>query len=148
MNDTILIRNVRPMGGATADILIERSRIAAIGTGLAAPDGVAVEDGGGALALPGLIEGHAHIDKTLWGMGWVANDVGPTIQDKIDTEREWRARTVRRSSSASAPNIAIRTSSSSLAARPSARSRTSSAVGGSSTSAARGARSETTVKFS
>ncbi len=89
----ILIRNVRPMGGAPADILIERGRIAAIGAGVAAPDGVAVEDGAGALALPGLIEGHAHIDKTLWGMGWVPNDVGPTIQDKIDTERRFRAAT-------------------------------------------------------
>jgi cytosine deaminase len=81
------------MGGASADILIEQGRIAAIGTGLTASAGAAVEDGNGALALPGLIEGHAHIDKTLWGMGWVPNDVGPTIQDKIDTERRFRAAT-------------------------------------------------------
>lgn len=93
MTGTILIRNGRPMGGATADILIEHGRIAAIGARLAAPDGITVEDGGGALALPGLIEGHAHIDKTLWGMGWVPNDVGPTIRDKIDTERRFRAAT-------------------------------------------------------
>jgi cytosine deaminase len=93
MSNTILLRNVRPMGGASADILIERGRIVAIAAALAAPDGAAVEDGGGALALPGLIEGHAHIDKTLWGMGWAPNDVGPTIQDKIDTERRFRAAT-------------------------------------------------------
>ena len=93
MTGTILIRNGRPMGGATADILIEHGRIAAIGARLAAPDGITVEDGGGALALPGLIEGHAHIDKTLWGMGWVPNDVGPTIRDRIDTERRFRAAT-------------------------------------------------------
>lgn len=91
MSDTLLIRSVRPMGGASADILIEHGRIAAIGTGLAAPAGIPIEDGGGTLALPGLIEGHAHIDKTLWGMAWVPNDVGPTIQDKIDTERRFRA---------------------------------------------------------
>ena len=41
----LLIRNVRPMGGAPADILIRGGRIEAIGAGLAA-DGVAVEDGG------------------------------------------------------------------------------------------------------
>jgi cytosine deaminase len=93
MSDTILLRHVRPMGGASADILIEQGRIAAIGTGLTASAGAAVEDGNGALALPGLIEGHAHIDKTLWGMDWVPNDVGPTIQDKIDTERRFRAAT-------------------------------------------------------
>ena len=51
--------------------------------------------------------------------------------------REWRARILRRSSSASVPNIAIRTSSSSLAARPSAASRTSSAVSGSSSTGGR-----------
>lgn len=93
MSDTILLRHVRPMGGASADILIEQGRIAAIGAGLTASAGAAVEDGNGALALPGLIEGHAHIDKTLWGMNWVPNDVGPTIQDKIDTERRFRAAT-------------------------------------------------------
>lgn len=89
----ILIRNVRPMGGAASDILIERGRIAAIGANLAAPGGASVEDGGGALALPGLIEGHAHIDKTLWGMAWVPNDVGPSIREKIDNERRFRAAT-------------------------------------------------------
>ncbi|MFN7000789.1 MAG: cytosine deaminase, partial [Elioraea tepidiphila] len=93
MSDTILLRNVRPMGGGSADILIEQGRISAIGSALAAPEGTPSEDGGGALALPGLIEGHAHIDKTLWGMNWVPNDVGPTIQDKIDTERRFRAAT-------------------------------------------------------
>ncbi len=93
MSNTILLRNVRPMGGAAADILIERGRITAIGTALAAPEGTHIEDGGGTLALPGLIEGHAHIDKTLWGMTWVPNEVGPTIRDKIDTERRFRAAT-------------------------------------------------------
>ena len=47
--------------------------------------------------------------------------------------REWRPRMTLSSSSASEPNIAMRTSSSSLAARPSACSRTSSVVTGSST---------------
>ncbi len=37
MTDTILIRNVHPLGGAPADILIAHGRIAAMGTGLAAP---------------------------------------------------------------------------------------------------------------
>jgi cytosine deaminase len=87
------LRNIRPLGGVPADILIAHGRIAAIGTGLAAPEGAVEEDGGGALALPGLIEGHAHVDKTLWGMPWVPNDVGPTIRDKIDAERRFRAAT-------------------------------------------------------
>jgi cytosine deaminase len=89
----LVIRNVRPIGGTPTDILIEGGRIAALGPGLGAPAGAALEDGAGALALPGLIEGHAHIDKTLWGMAWVPNDVGPTIREKIDNERRFRAET-------------------------------------------------------
>ncbi len=55
MSDTLLIRNGRPMGGAAADVLIENGRIAAIGADLAGP-GIAIEDAGGALVLPGLVE--------------------------------------------------------------------------------------------
>lgn len=61
----LLIRNIRPMGGPAADMLIRDGRIAEIGTALAA-EGVAVEDGRGALAVPGLIDAHTHLDKTTW----------------------------------------------------------------------------------
>jgi cytosine deaminase len=50
-----------------------------------------VEDGAGAILLPGLVEAHTHIDKTLWGMGWVPNSAGPRLIDKIDNERAVRA---------------------------------------------------------
>jgi cytosine deaminase len=50
-----------------------------------------VEDGGGALLLPGLVEGHTHLDKTLWGLPWYRNEVGPALTDKIDNERAFRA---------------------------------------------------------
>ncbi|MCA3607450.1 MAG: amidohydrolase family protein [Methylobacterium sp.] len=86
MSDTLLIRNGRPMGGAAADVLIENGRIAAIGADLAGP-GIAIEDAGGALVLPGLVEAHTHLDKSLWGMGWRPNDAGPRLIDKIDNER-------------------------------------------------------------
>lgn len=86
MTDALLIRNVRPMGGQMADILIRNGRIAAIGPALSAP-GVTTEDAGGDLALPGLVEAHTHLDKSLWGMGWRPNDSGPRLIDKIDNER-------------------------------------------------------------
>ncbi len=88
----LLIRNIRPMGGPVADILFDGGVIAAIGPDLAAPAGAAVEEGGGALALPGLIEGHAHLDKTLWGGSWYRNAVGPSRMDRIVNERAFRAR--------------------------------------------------------
>ncbi len=84
---SLLIRNCRPMGGTAADILVADGTIAAIGPNLAAPGGVPVEDAGGALVLPGLVEAHTHLDKSLWGMGWHRNQAGPGLLDKIDNER-------------------------------------------------------------
>jgi cytosine deaminase len=84
---TMLIRNGRPMGGAVADILIRDGRIAAIGPDLPAGDAT-VEDATGAVVLPGLVEAHTHLDKSLWGMGWRKNDAGPSLLDKIDNERK------------------------------------------------------------
>ena len=54
--DTILLRNVRPEGGKTVDVLIRDGHIASIGSNLpAAPDAPSI-DGESALLLPGLIE--------------------------------------------------------------------------------------------
>lgn len=86
MSTALLIKNTRPMGGETADILIRNGIIAAMGPNLSAPDAV-IEDAGGDLALPGLVEAHTHLDKSLWGMGWRPNDAGPRLIDKIDNER-------------------------------------------------------------
>lgn len=87
MTADLLLRNVRPLGGEATDILIEKGRIARRGSGLDAPAGVAVEDGGNAIVLPGLVEAHTHLDKSLWGLPWYKNEVGPKLLDKIDNER-------------------------------------------------------------
>lgn len=87
----LLLRNVRPLGSAPVDVLVQDGRIAEVGAGLAAPAGAAVEEGGGALLLPGLVESHAHLDKTLWGLPWYVNEVGPRLVDRIDNERRFRA---------------------------------------------------------
>jgi cytosine deaminase len=87
----LLLRNIRPMGGPASDVLVRGGRIAAPGTDAT---GAAVEDGQGMLLLPGFVEGHTHLDKTTFHQpDWLVNEVGPRIVDKIDTEREWRART-------------------------------------------------------
>ncbi|WP_198377346.1 amidohydrolase family protein [Neoroseomonas rubea] len=86
----LLLRNVRPMGGTATDLLVRGGRIAAG----PAPAGTPVEDGRGLLLLPAFVEGHTHLDKTTFHLpDWLVNEVGPRIEDKIDTEREWRART-------------------------------------------------------
>jgi cytosine deaminase len=89
---TLLIRDCRLPDGSAADILIRGGRIAAIGPGLDAPAGAAVEQAAGLLALPAFVEGHTHLDKTLWGMGWYRNEVGPRLVDRIDNERNARRR--------------------------------------------------------
>jgi len=87
---SLLIRDCRLPGGAAADILVTDGRIAAIGPSLAAAPGTPEERAGGLLALPALVEGHTHLDKTLWGMGWWRNEVGPRLIDRIETERAQR----------------------------------------------------------
>jgi cytosine/creatinine deaminase len=85
----LLIRNVRPMGGAPASIAIQAGRIAAIGPEDTVPAAETL-DGEGRIALPGLIEAHTHLDKSLLGMPWYRNAVGPRLIDKIDNERAER----------------------------------------------------------
>jgi len=91
MTASLLLRNVRPMGEAIADMLIEDGRIRAVGAALRAPAGTPVEDGGGRLALPGLVDAHTHLDKSLLGMAWYRNEVGPTLIDRIENERRAKA---------------------------------------------------------
>jgi cytosine/adenosine deaminase-related metal-dependent hydrolase len=66
----LLLTGVRPLGGPARDLLVAGGRIAQVGEGLAALEGAAVVDGQGQLALPGLVDAHAHLDKTLWGLPW------------------------------------------------------------------------------
>lgn len=86
MSYNIAIRNVHILGGPAVDLVIREGRVAAIGLGLAAP-GIETLDGKGKLLLPGLVESHTHLDKTLWGMPWRPNSAGPTLKDYIENER-------------------------------------------------------------
>ncbi len=83
----LLLKNVRPMGGNSTDLLITAGRISKIAPGQTAPTGVATEDGHGEILLPGLVEAHTHLDKSLLGLPWYTNEVGPRLLDKIDNER-------------------------------------------------------------
>lgn len=89
MGESMLLANVRLNGSATTDIEIRDGRIAEVGP--AHRDGaLGLMDGGGRIALPGLVEAHTHLDKTLLGMPWYRNEVGPRLIDKIDNERAQR----------------------------------------------------------
>lgn len=85
MNGDLHVTNIRPMGGASTSVTIRDGRIATYGEGT--PPDMAAMDGGGAVLIPGLVEAHTHPDKTLIGMSWYHNDVGPRLIDKIENER-------------------------------------------------------------
>ena len=88
MSDMIL-RNIRPRGGAVTDLLIESGRITEYGR-QPASDSLPEEDGRGAILWPGLIDAHTHLDKNLLGMAWHENNRAAVLQGRIDYERENR----------------------------------------------------------
>lgn len=84
------LRNVRVRGReAATDIVVRAGRIDAIGVSPDGWSGPEVE-GRGRLALPGLVDGHAHVDKTLWGLPWRPHSAGAGLASLIENERTAR----------------------------------------------------------
>ncbi|WP_439615890.1 amidohydrolase [Shinella sp.] len=83
MTADILIRNARPMGGDPVNLVIRDGRFSAAG----APPAQEI-DASGHIALPGLVEAHTHLDKTLIGMDWFENRIGPTRNERILADRK------------------------------------------------------------
>ena len=83
----MMLRNARLADGRLVDIGVVEGRIASI---VATAGGSGGTDLGGALLLPGMIEGHVHLDKTLMGLPWRAHAAAPNVQGRIEYEREHR----------------------------------------------------------
>lgn len=79
----LLLKNVRPMGGPATDLAVTDGLFADVPA-----VGAETIDCGGRLLIPGLVEAHTHLDKSLLGLSWYRNDVGPRLIDKITNERE------------------------------------------------------------
>jgi cytosine deaminase len=90
MTRSLHLSNVRLADGQPVSVSIADGRITALGPHVEAQAGALAEDGGGALLLPGFVEGHTHLDKSNWGQSWYRNEVGPALTDRINNEREWR----------------------------------------------------------
>ena len=91
MSGTLLLTGVRPLGGPARDLLVADGKITRVGERLEAPDGATVVDGRGQLAVPGLVDAHAHLDKTLWGLPWRPHTAGDGLAALIDNEHRGRA---------------------------------------------------------
>jgi cytosine/creatinine deaminase len=84
----LLLRGGRPWGhDGAADILVRDGAIAGIGAGLEAAEVLDVTD---RLVLPGLVDAHCHLDKTLCGGPWVPHSAGEALTDRIENERRRR----------------------------------------------------------
>ncbi|MBM7801898.1 cytosine/adenosine deaminase-related metal-dependent hydrolase [Curtobacterium luteum] len=96
----LVLRSVRPWGGDPADVHIAGDRIVAVepsgvgggvrSVGSIAAAGVTVVDGSGLLALPGLVNAHAHVDKSWWGRPWESYGGEGGTQGRIAHERARR----------------------------------------------------------
>ncbi|HEX2356700.1 MAG TPA: amidohydrolase family protein [Micromonosporaceae bacterium] len=87
----LLLRGGRPWGrDAEADILVRDGVIERIGPNI---DGRGAQpiDLAGRLVLPGLVDAHCHLDKTLYGRAWVPHSAGDALADRIATDRRRRA---------------------------------------------------------
>lgn len=73
------------------DLLVRDGVFAEVGPGVVASRAAQVIELDGRLVLPGLIDAHCHLDKTLYGGPWVPHPAGDALSDRISAERELRA---------------------------------------------------------
>lgn len=85
----LLLTNLRlPRGAAGQRIAVSGGRIAAIlAPGEPAPAAREVLDLQGDLLLPGLVDGHMHLDKTLFGLPWQPHAAEPFRQSRIENDQ-------------------------------------------------------------
>ncbi len=86
----LLLRGARPWGfDGPADVLVREGAIERIEPGID-PGDADVLDVADRLVLPGLVEAHCHLDKTLYGSSWVPHSAGDALEDRIANDRRRR----------------------------------------------------------
>lgn len=86
-----LLANVTLADGERRDVHIDGGRVAAIvAPGAPAPDGAERIDLAGALLVPGMVDGHIHLDKTLLGLPFQPHRPGDSVAERIAREKELR----------------------------------------------------------
>ena len=87
-----VVRNVRLWSASTdaVDISLAAGTITAITPAANRPADDDGYDGRGLLALPGLVNAHAHVDKSWWGLPWQSYGGEGTTEGRIRHERAHR----------------------------------------------------------
>lgn len=86
----LVISDVRPWGGEARDLVVSGTAITGVVPPGTAPGADRTVDGRGLLALPGLVNAHAHVDKSWWGLPWQPYDGAPGVAGRIAHERDRR----------------------------------------------------------
>ncbi|NQX25878.1 amidohydrolase family protein [Microbacteriaceae bacterium VKM Ac-2854] len=85
------LRNARLADGRLVDVALDGASIAAVTPAAAAASGADDLDLAGALLLPALVNGHAHLDKTFVGAPWQPHRAGDTVPARVAAERAIRS---------------------------------------------------------
>lgn len=81
----LVVRNVRPLGAPATDLAARGGLWAAVGS--VQGRGRREIDARGLLGLPGFVDGHMHLDKTLLGVPWRPHIPGNTVAGRIRAEK-------------------------------------------------------------
>jgi len=73
--------------GAPLSLAVRDGRIAAMGADVPVPDGADAVDLGGHLVLPGLVDGHIHLDKSFVGDRWHPHRPAVGLRDRLAAEK-------------------------------------------------------------
>jgi cytosine/adenosine deaminase-related metal-dependent hydrolase len=73
------------------DVVVTDGRVEVVVPAGTADPAVDTVDATGCLVLPGLVEAHCHLDKTLFGRPWVSHLAGDTLAARIAHDRGRRA---------------------------------------------------------
>jgi cytosine deaminase len=89
MDPDTLLTHCRLADGRLVNIGIAGGRIATLSEGAerSLSNQLPILDIGGDLVLPGLVDGHMHLDKTLMGLPWMPHAAGPTRMSRIETDK-------------------------------------------------------------
>ncbi len=85
--NTVLSNGLLP-DGRRVDIALGDGRIAALSDAGSATQDAPTLDLQGALVLPGLVDGHLHLDKTLLGLPWMGHAAEPNRMSRIETDKK------------------------------------------------------------